>query len=88
MLFLLRPRQTYMPYVLPRNQTEQAAYHRELEQTYDSTRRVAAPEPGATAGTDLAASLKELGELHGAGALSDEEFTAAKAKLLGPADGG
>ncbi len=88
MLFLLRPRQTYMPYVLPRNQTEQASYHRELEQAYHSTRRVAPPDPGAPGGTDLAARLKELGELHASGALSDEEFTAAKAKVLAPADGG
>ena len=27
--------------------------------------------------------LKQLGELHTAGVLSDEEFAAAKAKLLG-----
>jgi hypothetical protein len=87
-LFLLRPRQTYMPYALPRNQTEQAAYHQELERVYDSTRRVAPPDPAAPGGTDLAARLKELAELHGAGALSDEEFAAAKAAVLGSADGG
>jgi hypothetical protein len=27
--------------------------------------------------------LKQLGELHAQGAITDEEFTAAKAKLLG-----
>ncbi len=32
---------------------------------------------------DSVAKLKELGELHASGVLSDEEFTAAKAKLLG-----
>ncbi len=87
MLFLLRPRQTYMPYALPRNQLEQEAYHRELEQAYASTRRVRPPDPAAAAGADLAGSLRELGELHRSGALSDEEFAAAKAKLLGPVDG-
>lgn len=33
--------------------------------------------------TDVAAQLKQLADLHGAGALSDSEFTAAKARLLG-----
>ncbi len=87
MLFLLRPRQTYMPYAPPRNQLEREAYHRELNQAYASTRRVPPPDPSAPAGTDLAASLRELAELNRSGALSDEEFAAAKAKLLGPADG-
>lgn len=86
MLFLLRPRQTYMPYALPRSQTEQAAYHRELEQIYDSSRRVGPPGTPASEASDLASRLRELGELHGAGALSDEEFAAAKGKLLGPAN--
>lgn len=41
---------------------------------------------GSTAGgmsEDTIAKLKELGELNASGVLSDEEFTAAKAKLLG-----
>jgi Short C-terminal domain len=38
-----------------------------------------APEPGA------AAELERLAALHGSGALTDEEFTAAKATLLTPA---
>ncbi len=84
MLFLLRPRQAYMPYALPRNQLEQEAYQRELEQAYASTRRVAPPLSEAP---DLVASLRELAELNHSGALSDEEFAAAKAKVLGPADG-
>ncbi len=84
MLFLLRPRQTFMPYALPRTQPEHEAYRRELEQAYASTRRVAPP---ASEAPDLAASLTELAELNHSGALSDEEFAAAKAKLVGPADG-
>jgi hypothetical protein len=40
----------------------------------------AAPAPDA--GDDLLAKLTKLAELHGAGALTAEEFTAAKAKLL------
>lgn len=45
------------------------------------------PPPPAEAapagGGDLVAQLKQLGELHAQGAITDEEFTAAKAKLLG-----
>jgi hypothetical protein len=91
MLFLLRPRQTYMPYALPRNRLEHEASSRELEQAYASTRGIPSPDPAAAAaaaaGADLPARLRELGELHRSGALSDDEFVAAKAKLLAPADG-
>ncbi|THV42804.1 SHOCT domain-containing protein [Glycomyces buryatensis] len=45
-----------------------------------------APPPAPTApvssGDDVISKLKQLGELHAAGILSDEEFGAAKAKLL------
>jgi hypothetical protein len=40
------------------------------------------PSPDA-AGDDPIAKIKELGELHAQGLLTDEEFTAAKSKLLG-----
>ena len=43
-----------------------------------------APAPAAPAGgTDLVAELQKLASLKDAGILSDEEFAAAKAKLLG-----
>lgn len=43
-----------------------------------------APEPAPTGLTDDAVDqLKKLGDLKAAGVLSDEEFTAAKAKILG-----
>ena len=41
------------------------------------------PPPPPAGGGDLVAQLKQLGELHTQGAITDEEFTAAKAKLLG-----
>jgi hypothetical protein len=41
------------------------------------------PPPAAPAGDDLIAKLNELGQLKAQGILSDEEFAAAKAKLLG-----
>jgi len=40
-----------------------------------------APAPAA-AGSDLTAQLQQLAQLHNAGVLSDEEFAAAKQKLL------
>jgi hypothetical protein len=81
MLFLYRPRQTWMPYSLPRNRMEQAAYNRHLQDQFAATRRVAPPAP--TAAADPVARLKELAQLHESGALTDDEFSAAKAKVLG-----
>ena len=43
----------------------------------------AAPPPPAAAGPDPIEQLKQLGELHAQGVLTDEEFAAQKAKLLG-----
>ena len=42
----------------------------------------AAPQAPAPAGGDMTAKLTELASLHSSGVLSDEEFAAAKAKLL------
>ncbi len=83
MLFLYRPRQTWMPFAGPRNRTAQADYNRRLQQKFDSTRRVAPAVPTA-APRDPVADLKELAALHDSGALTDTEFEAAKAKLLAP----
>ena len=43
-----------------------------------------APAPAAapSAGDDMMAQLTQLSQLHNAGVLSDDEFAAAKAKLL------
>jgi hypothetical protein len=42
-----------------------------------------APPPAAAPQEDPMARLKELGELHQSGVLTDEEFAAAKSKILG-----
>lgn len=81
MLFLYRPRETWMPFALPRNRTEQAAYNRQLQQEFDATRRVAPAVP-AEAQRDPIADLKELAALHASSALTDAEFETAKAKLI------
>ena len=53
------------------------------EQEYDAP-PPAPPAPAAQAPADDATSeLERLASLHNSGALSDEEFTAAKAKILG-----
>ena len=42
-----------------------------------------APPPVQASAPDLTAQLQQLGQLHTSGILSDEEFAAAKKKLLG-----
>jgi hypothetical protein len=41
------------------------------------------PQPAAAAAPDPIERLKELGQLHEQGVLTDEEFAAQKAKVLG-----
>jgi hypothetical protein len=41
-----------------------------------------APPPAAPAGDDITAKLNQLAQLHASGVLTDEEFAAAKQKLL------
>ena len=80
-----------MPYSLPRDPPSSDAHGDQLQEAYSSTRRVApatpSPDPAAAATPrDLVAALRDLGALHGSGALSDEEFETAKAKLLSGPD--
>lgn len=42
-----------------------------------------APAPAAPAGDDMVSQLKELAQLRDQGILTDEEFAAQKAKILG-----
>jgi hypothetical protein len=86
MLFLYRPRQTWLPIKVPRNMTvqQQRAYNLRMQEQFDSTRRVA-PAPPAAAERDPLDALQRLGDMHAAGTLTDDEFAKAKAKVLGPA---
>jgi len=83
MLFLYRPRETYMPFARPFARTNQAAYNRTLQTKFQASRRVA-PAPVATAieQRDPTAQLEQVTRLHQSGALTDEEFAAAKAMVL------
>ena len=38
MLFLYRPRETWMPFRVPRNVTQQRAYNRQMQERFDQTR--------------------------------------------------
>ena len=40
MLFLYRPRQTYMPYSLPRARSQQGQYNRQLQHRFNASLRV------------------------------------------------
>jgi hypothetical protein len=65
---------------------DQAAYDQQYQQQYaqpqyaPQPQYVAAPAP---AEDDMAAQLQQLAGLHSSGVLTDQEFAAAKAKLLG-----
>jgi hypothetical protein len=84
MLFLLRPRQTSMPFGVPRNRPDQNYQNQELQQAYLSTRRVdpSVPTEAETRERDPIAYIRELAELHKSGVLTDAEFDAAKARAL------
>jgi hypothetical protein len=81
MLFLYRPRQTWMPFGPPRNLMGQDEYRAQMQQSYEATHRVAPAAPAA-APRDTITRLKDAAALHASGVLSDEEFAAAKAKVL------
>jgi hypothetical protein len=53
------------------------------QQQYAQQAPPPAPAPAAPAESDMISQLKQLGELHDQGVLTDEEFAAQKAKLLG-----
>jgi hypothetical protein len=75
-----------MPYRLPRARSAQGAYNRHLQERFEATRRVGPPmltDTSPPPGRDTLAELKDLAQLHSSGALNDDEFAAAKAKLLG-----
>jgi hypothetical protein len=75
-----------MPYALPRDPQQQNLYNQQLQKGYDNTRRVDPAPPAAIEPRDPIAALKDLAEMHANGALTDEEFAAAKGKLISGLD--
>ena len=66
-----------MPYALARSRELQDTYNEQLRQAYASTRRM------ARSGRDPLAEVRGLADLRRSGVLTDDEFSAAKAKVLG-----
>ena len=66
-------------YKAGRRRTEQNQYNDQAQ----AAPPPAAPAPAAPAPADSTAELERLAKLHESGALNDEEFAAAKSKLLG-----
>jgi hypothetical protein len=67
-------------------QQQNMAYQQGVADAQAQQQQYAPPPPPpapAAASTDLTAQLQQLAQLHTAGVLSDEEFAAAKQKLLG-----
>lgn len=58
-----------------------AAQDAQQQQQYEQEEQYAPPPEQAPA-TDLTVQLQQLAQLHDAGVLTDEEFAAAKGKLL------
>ncbi|MFI5121815.1 MAG: SHOCT domain-containing protein [Vicinamibacteria bacterium] len=55
----------------------------DVAETFVGMNAPAAPAPAAAGGQDTIEQIKQLADLHSQGILSDEEFAAQKAKLLG-----
>ncbi len=81
-----RQEQKYANQAAQQQAQQQAAYEAGVAAAQPAPEPAPAPAAAAPApaagGIDLE-QLKQLGDLHAAGVLTDEEFAAAKAKLLG-----
>jgi hypothetical protein len=71
--------QAYQQGAYDAQQQQQPQYYEPAPQQYP---QVAAPQAPAPTGDDLTTKLQNLAQLHAQGVLTDEEFAAAKAKLL------
>jgi hypothetical protein len=65
------------------NRVSRRQANRWAEQDQAAYQEQAPPPPPAAAAPDPIEHLKELGKLHEQGILTDEEFAAQKAKVLG-----
>jgi hypothetical protein len=70
-------------YAEVQEQDQVAQMQQQLNQLQAQQTAAAAGPPADGGGGDLVAELSKLGELKAAGILSEEEFQAAKARLLG-----
>jgi hypothetical protein len=80
-LFLNRPKQSRMPFPLPRPMTQQDAYRWRQQQRFDAASGGSRPRP--TPPVDQRTALAQLDALHRSGVLDDAELAAARARVLG-----
>ena len=62
---------------------EQTQQDAQQQAAYDQQQAPSGASMSSSGGDDLASKIKQLADLNASGALSDAEFSAAKAKLLG-----
>lgn len=65
------------------NRVSRRQANRWSRQAYEQEQAEAAQAPSTPSGDDTLAQLKELGDLRAAGVLTEAEFEAQKAKILG-----
>lgn len=70
-------------YHLGKKGAQQAQYNEQAQAAYEATQQAPAYVPPTPPAASGAPDLNRLVELHSSGALTDEEFAAAKAQLLG-----
>ena len=70
-------------YKAGQRRTQQNQYNDQAQAASAQTQAAPPPAAAAPAATDSTAELERLAKLHESGALTDEEFAAAKSKLLG-----
>jgi uncharacterized membrane protein YebE (DUF533 family) len=73
-------------YKAGQRRTQQNQYNEQAQAAYAQTQAApppAAPGPAPAAPADSTAELERLAKLHESGALNDEEFAAAKSRILG-----
>ncbi len=70
-------------YHMGKKNEQQSAVNDQAQSAYAATQVPAAAPAAAPAPTDSVGEIERLAALHQSGALTDEEFSAAKAKALG-----
>ncbi len=75
--------QKYAAEAAQQDAVQQQAYEQGVAAAQQQAAAAPAPAAAPSAGGIDMEQLKQLAELHSAGVLNDEEFAAAKAKLLG-----
>lgn len=66
-----------------KRRSQQDVVNQQAESAYEATVAQPASPPAAASGADPTPELSRLAKLHETGALTDQEFAAAKARLLG-----